>query len=212
MSGSDTYLSEGSRVELVLGRDLETDVVARLGVPDGTSTGLNSGVDALVVRSSENAEGVGGSDGGVVERGGVSDSGGVLGDGSLLHVVADLTTNNHALVAHDGIGDGANSASSRVVDKSAAVEAGLLEVKVDFLALVAGSGAEIGEDLSLQAAGESVVELDLGSKHVGSVPRLSDADACVVRRQHVDLPASCIGAPPATRRLRRVKYIRLKVG
>jgi hypothetical protein len=212
VSGSDTYLSEGSRVELVLGSDLKTDVVAGLGVPDGTSTGLNSGVDALVVRSGENAEGVGGSDGGVVERRGVSNSGGVLGDGSLLHIVADLTTNNHALVAHDGVGDGANSASSRVVDEGAAMEAGLLEVKVDLLALVAGSGAEVGEDLGLQAAGEGVVQLDLGGQHVGGVPRLSDADACAVRRQHVELPASCIGAPPATRRLRRVKYIRLNVG
>ena len=73
-------------------------------------------------------------------------------------------------MANDGIGSGANGASGRVVDESTAVEGGLLEVKVDLLALVAGSRAEVGEDFSLQAAGEGVVELNLGSQQVGSVP------------------------------------------
>lgn len=73
-------------------------------------------------------------------------------------------------MANDSIGSGANCAGGRVVDESTAVESGLLEVKVDLLALVAGSGAEVGENLGLQAAGEGVVELDLGRQHVGSVP------------------------------------------
>lgn len=73
-------------------------------------------------------------------------------------------------MAHDSIGDGANGTSSRVVDKSTAVEGRLLEVKVDLLALVTGSGVEVGEDLSLQAASEGVVELNLGSQEVGGVP------------------------------------------
>jgi hypothetical protein len=70
-------------------------------------------------------------------------------------------------------------------------------VKVDLLALVSRSGAEVGKDLSLQAAGEGVVQLNLGSQQVGGVPGLSDADACTVHRQQVNSPAS-VAAPPAT--------------
>lgn len=90
---------------------------------------------------------------------------------------------------NDGIGDSANGAGGRIVSEDTAVEVGLLEVEVDLLALVAGGRAEVGENLSLQAAGEGVVELDLGSKDVGGVPRLGDADACAVRRQQVDIIA-----------------------
>lgn len=174
---SNTYLGERSRVKLVLGSELKTDVGARLGVPGGLGTGLNSRVDLLVVGGGEDAQGVGGSDSSVVEGGGVTNSGAVLGDGGLLDVVADLTTNNEALVGNDGIGNGANGTSGRVVSEDAAVEVGLLEVEVDLLALVAGSRAEVGENLGLQAAGKGVVELDLGSEDVGGVPRLGDADS-----------------------------------
>jgi len=87
----DLGLGEGSRVKLVLGSELETDVGAGLGVPGGLGTSLDSRVDLLVVGGGEDAQGVGGSDGGVVERGGVANGGAVLGDGGLLDVVADLT-------------------------------------------------------------------------------------------------------------------------
>ena len=83
----------------------------------------------------------------------------------------------------NGVGGRADSALGRVVDESAAVDVGLLEVQVDLLALVAGVGGKVGEDLGLQAAGEGVVELDLGGQEVGSVPRLGDADACERGRQ-----------------------------
>ena len=199
----DTHLSEGSRVKLVLGSELETDVGAGLGVPGGLGTGLNSGVDLLVVGGGEDAQGVGVSDGGVVERCGVTDSGAVLGDGGLLDIVANLTTNNEALVGNDCIGDSANSTSGGVVSEDTAMEVGLLEVEVDLLALVAGSRAEVGEDLGLQAAGEGVVELDLGSENVGGVPRLSDADAWAFCRQQVDGIAG--NSSLAARRLRNMK-------
>ena len=173
----DTHLSERSRVKLVLGSELKTDVGAGLGVPGSLSTGLNSRVNLLVVGGGEDAQGVGGSDSGVVERSGVTNSSAVLGDGGLLDVVADLTTNNEALVGNDGVGNSADGTSGGVVSEDTAVEVGLLEVEVDLLALVAGSRAEVGENLGLQAAGEGVVELDLGSKDIGGVPRLGDADA-----------------------------------
>lgn len=106
-------------------------------------------------------------------------------------------------MGNNGIGDSANGTSGGVVSEDTAMEVGLLEVEVDLLALVAGSGAEVGEDLSLQAAGEGVVELDLGSEDVGGVPRLGDADACASRRQQMN----CIArdGKVAARRLRCVK-------
>ena len=199
----NTHLGEGSRVKLVLGSELETDVGARLGVPGSLGTGLNSRVDLLVVGGGEDAQGVGGGNGGVVERGGVTDSGAVLGDGSLLDVVADLTTNNEALVGNNGIGESANGTVGGVVSEDTAVEVGLLEVEVDLLALVAGSRAEVGENLGLQAAGEGVVELDLGSKNIGSVPRLGDADAYASCRQQLNCIAG--DAVVASRWLRYMK-------
>lgn len=105
-------------------------------------------------------------------------------------------------MGNDGIGEGANGTGGRVVSEDAAVEVGLLEVEVDLLALVAGSRAEVGEDLGLQAAGEGVVELNLGGKDIGSVPRLSDADAWALSRQQVD---GIAGNGSAARRLRYVK-------
>ena len=198
-----THLGEGSRVKLVLGSELKTDVGAGLGVPGGLGTGLDSRVDLLVVGGGEDAQGVGGSDGGVVERGGVANGGAVLGDGGLLDVVADLTTNDEALVGDDSVGDGTDGTGSGVVGEDTAVEVGLLEVEVDLLALVAGSRAEVGEDLSLQAAGKGVVELDLSSENVGGVPRLGDADAWALCRQQVDVIAG-----EGTRAARRLRYVK----
>jgi hypothetical protein len=199
----DTHLSERGGVKLVLGSELKTDVGAGLGVPGSLGAGLNSRVDLLVVGSREDAQGVGGGDGGVVQRGGVTDSGAVLGDGSLLDVVADLTTNNEALVGNDGIGNGANGTSGGVVSEDTAVEVGLLEVEVDLLALVSSSGAEVGEDLGLQAGGEGVVELDLGSEDIGGVPGLGNANAWAFCRQRGDIITG--SGTIAARRLRNVK-------
>ncbi len=50
------------------------------------------------------------------------------------------------------------------------MEVGLLEVKVDFLALVASSWAEVGKNLSLQATSEGIIELDFGVEEVGGIP------------------------------------------
>jgi hypothetical protein len=68
------------------------------------------------------------------------------------------------------------------------VEVGLLEVEVDLLALVARGRVEVGENLGLQAAGEGVVELDLGGQQVRGVPRLGDADACATAYQLNAIP------------------------
>jgi hypothetical protein len=93
------YLGERRRVDLVLGSELEANGRVGLGVPGSAGTSLDGGVHLLVVGGAEDAEGVGGSDGGVVDGGRVSDSSGVLGDGGLLHIISDFTTNKEALVA-----------------------------------------------------------------------------------------------------------------
>jgi len=166
----ETYLGERSSVNLVLGGKLKTDIGTLLGVPGGLSTSLHGGVDLLVVRSGEDAQGVGGSETSVVGASGVAKSGGVLSDGSLLHIVSDLTTDEEAIMAKDNISDGAGSAAGLEVSKSTGVEVGLLEVEVELLALVASSRVEVGENLSLQSRREGVVELDLGGQEVGGVP------------------------------------------
>jgi hypothetical protein len=186
------YLSEREGVDLVLGGKLKTDGGALLGIPGSLGTGLDGGVDLLVVRGSEDIQRVGGGDGSVVERGGVTDGSGVLGDGSLLHIVSNLTTDDEALVAEDGIGDSADGTGGVEVAEDAAVEVGLFEVEVDLLALVAGGRVEVGEDLGLQAASEGVVELDLGGQQVRRVPRLGDADACAPARQRYEHSALSI--------------------
>lgn len=178
MFSQSVYLGERSSVNLVLGGKLKTDSRALLGVPGGLSTSLNGGVDLLVVRGGEDVQGVGGSDGSVVSAGGISDGSRVPGDGSLLHIVSNLTTNNKALVAQDGIGESTDSTAGVQVTEDTTVEVGLLVVKVDLLALVARGGVEVGQNLGLQAAGEGVVKLNLGGEQVGSVPRLRDGDAC----------------------------------
>jgi hypothetical protein len=94
-----------------------------------------------------------------------------------LHIVSDLTTNKEALVAQNGIGNGADGAAGLEVGKDATVEVVLLEVEVGLLALVASVGVEVGEELRLQARGDGVVQLDLGGQEVGRVPGLGDADA-----------------------------------
>lgn len=49
-------LGEGDGVDAVLGSNLKADGVASLGVPGGLGTGLNLGVDLVVVRSGKDAQ------------------------------------------------------------------------------------------------------------------------------------------------------------
>lgn len=170
MSLSSTYLGERGRVDLVLGSDLKSNSGALFGVPGGLSTGLNGGIDLLVVGGGEDVQGVGGSDAGVVGAVSVANGSRVLGNGGLLDVVTDLTTDKETFVAEDSVGNGADSTAGVQIGEDAAVEVGLLEVEVDLLATVALGRVEVGENLGLEAAGEGVVELDLGGQHVGGVP------------------------------------------
>lgn len=109
-------------------------------------------------------------------------------------------------MAQDGISNGADGAAGLKIGEDAGVEVGLLEVEVELLALVASSRVEVGENLRLQAVGEGVIQLNLGSQQVGSVPRLGDADACAALGQQ----GYCVaGVRECSRRVRQMKYIRM---
>lgn len=181
--GKRSYLGEGSRVNPVFGGKLEPNGGVGLGIPGCTSSSLDGRVHLLVIRSAEDAERVGCGDGGVVDGGGITDGGGVLGDGSFLHVVPDFTTDEEALVAENGIGNGADSTAGLEVGKDPTVEVILLEVEVGLLSLVPIIGVEVVEKLGLETRRDGVAQLNLGSKKVGRVPRLSNADACRAFRQ-----------------------------
>lgn len=171
-----TNLGERDGVNAVLAGDLKTDSVAGLGVPGSLGTGLDLAVDLVVVRSSEDAEVVRGSNGSAVERGSVTDSGAVGGQRSLVGVVAGGGTGEETLVADNSIdvGDGA----LEEVEESTAVEAGLLEVKVELGTLGSGGGEEVEETLKLEALSKGVSDLDLGVEGVGGVPSLGKGQAC----------------------------------
>lgn len=179
--GSDTTvvdlgLGEGDGVNAVLGGDLETDGVAGLGVPGSLSTGLDLAVDLVVVRGSEDAQVVSGSDSSAVLGSSVTDSGAVGGDGSLVDVVASAGTGEETLVANNGIDVGGRALEE--VEEGTAVETGLLEEQVELGALGSGGREEVEETLELEALGEGVVDLKLGVEDVGGVPGLGEGQAC----------------------------------
>lgn len=170
-----TYLGEGDGVDAVLAGELNADVAAGLGVPDGLAATLNLAVDLLVEGGTEDAEVVGGGDGHVVRGAVVADGGGVGGDGGLVHVVTGGGTSKEALVADNGIDVG--SGSLEEVEESTTVEVVLLEVEVELGTLGLRGGEESEETLGLEALGEGILDLDLGLKGVGGVPGLSEGKA-----------------------------------
>ena len=172
----DLGLGEGERVNAVLGGNLKTDIVAALRVPDGLGASLDLGVDLVVVRGGEDAQVVRGNDGGGVQWLGIADTERVAGDSRLLDVVAGLGTDEEAIVADDGVEVGGWALQE--VEESAGVEVWLLEVQVELDALGLGGWEEGAENLSLEALGNGVGELELGLESVGRVPGLGDSGAC----------------------------------
>lgn len=128
----------------------------------------------MVVAGGENAQVAASSDGGSVLRNAVADGSGVLGDGSLLDIVATLSTDNEALVAEDSVEVG--SGATEEVEESTSVQVGLLEVEVELGALGLLGGKVLGEDLSLETLGNIVVELELGVESISSSPSLGEGE------------------------------------
>ena len=167
-----TYLGERRGVESVLAGDLKANGVAGLGVPGSLGTSLNLSVDAVVVASGEDAQVVASGDGSGVLGNAVANGSGVLGDGSLLDVVATLSTDKEALVTEDGVEVGGRAVEE--VEESTSVQVGLLEVEVESSTLGLLVGLVLGENLSLEALGNVVVKLKLGVEGVSGGPSLGE--------------------------------------
>lgn len=176
MEGEKTYLGEGRGVQAVLAGDLEANSVTGGGVPRSLSTSLDLRVDAVVVASREEGQVVAGSDGSSVLSDAVADSSGVLGDSGLVDIVATLSTDEEALVAENSVE--VSGGAVQQVEEGAGVHVGLLEVQVQLGALGLLGGQVLRQDLSLEALGNVVVQLQLGVESVGGGPRLGEGEAC----------------------------------
>jgi hypothetical protein len=174
----NSYLSEGERVDSVLGGNLETDVGASLGVPDSLGTGLDLWVDLVVVGSGEDAQVVRSNDGGGVEWLRVTNAERVSGDSSLLDIITSLSTNEETIMSDDSVQVG--SWAFEEIKESAGVEVWLLEVEVELDSLGLGAWEEVAQNLSLEALGNVVCKLNLGLEDVGGVPALGNGHACAV--------------------------------
>lgn len=126
----------------------------------------------MVVGSSEDAQVVAGSDSSRVLRSSVSDSGAVAGDSSLLDIVASSGTSEETILTNDCVDAG--SWALEEIEEGTTVEVGLHEVDVEFGALGLGSWEEGAENLSLEALGNHVLDLNLGVECVDGVPGLSE--------------------------------------
>lgn len=173
----DLGLGEGQWINAVLGGNLKTDVGAGLGVPDSLGTSLNLGVNLVVVGGGEDAQVVGGNDGGGVKWLLVTDTEGVASDGGLLDIVTGLSSDEETIMSNDGVNGGGWTLQE--IEESAGVEVWLLEVQVELDALGLGGWEERAENLSLESLGDGVVELELGLQSVGGVPGLGDSGSCV---------------------------------
>jgi len=126
----------------------------------------------VVVGSSKDAQVVAGGDSSRVLRSSISDGGAVAGDGSLLDIVTSSGTSEEAILTNDCVNVG--SWALEEIEEGAAVEVGLHEVDVEFGALGLGSWEEGAENLSLEALGDHILELNLGVESVDGVPGLSE--------------------------------------
>lgn len=170
-----SHLDKGGGIKLVLGSNLELRLGRSVGVPGGLGTSLNLGVDAVVVRSGEHAQVVGGGDGSGVLGNGVTNGSSIAGDAASLDIVADLGTSEETVVADSHVT--LEGGSLEEVEEGTGVEEGLLEVNVELGALAGVCGEELGEDFGLEALGDGVVELDLGVESVEGGPGLGESQA-----------------------------------
>lgn len=170
-----SYLDESSRIELVLGSNLERGLAGALGIPRGLSTSLNKGIDPVVVGGREDAQVVGSSDGGGVLRNGVTDGSRVAGDAAIVDIIANLSASKETIVTNNNVS--IEGGTLEEIKEGTGVEEGLLEVKVELGTLGLGGRKELSEDLSLQAVGEGVVKLNLGVESVVGSPSLRQGQA-----------------------------------
>ena len=177
----DLGLNKGITVEVELGTNLKSDGglgtlltsgVSLSRVPDGLSTSLEIGIDAVVVRGREDLEGVVGVKSNRVLGGGVTGSGTETGDGSTGNIVSDITSEQETLTTDNDITS--EGGALEEINIGTGVEAQLLVVDANLGVLLALGGEETSDNIQLQTLGDLVLELDLGGKEVTGGPGLSD--------------------------------------
>ena len=176
----DLGLDKGIAVEVELGSDLQGNgglgsllgSGGSLGVPDGLSTSLEIGVDAVVVRGREDLERVVGVESKGVLGGGVAGSGGEAGDVSTTDIVGDISSERETIATDNDItGEGR---ALEKVEVGTGVEAELLVLDTNLGVLLALRGEETSNNVQLQALGDLVLDLNLGGEEVAGGPGLSD--------------------------------------
>lgn len=173
----DLCLDKGGIVEVDLGSHLEVDpsVGGRLGVVGGTGTGLDVGVDAVVVRGRVGGEVAQALQGDGVLGGVEAGSEVVLGHLGSLDVVRGLGTSEETVTAQDGVGS--EDGSLEEVEELAGVESWLLVggSYQDVLCLLVGE--EAGDELQFEALGNVVLQLNVVAQDIGSGPGLGEVEA-----------------------------------
>jgi hypothetical protein len=128
----------------------------------------------VIVASGEQAQVVAGSHGARIGGLAVANSKGVLSDGSLGDIVASLATDEEAILTNDKVQCGCGSFED--IGEQAGVEGWLLVEDVE-LSTESLLGREVvGENLSLQALGDRVIELKLGIEAVRRGPCLCQCE------------------------------------
>jgi hypothetical protein len=173
----DLELGKGGWINSVLGGNLDTNGRLALGVVSSLDTGLNRWVDLVVIRSSEDAQAVGGSNSQAVNWSLITESSSILGQSSLLDIETGFTTNEETLMGEDTINGSVNIVVGWVeLSESAGVESTLLEVEVTLLGLEAGLRSDLTNVFGLYASGKDIVKLELGGEDVVVGPGTGGGD------------------------------------
>lgn len=152
----ETYLCERAGVELVLACDLEADIASSGGVPSSLCAGLDFSIDLVVIAGGEDAQVVGGGDGGGIRALAVARGEGVFGDGSLADIVAALGSDEETLMAQGDVEGGGGALEE--VGEQAGVDVGLFVQEVELAAVGLLRREVVGQNLCFQTLGQVVLE------------------------------------------------------
>jgi hypothetical protein len=169
-SGLTSYLRERAGVQLVFACNLEPDIAACGRVPRRLRASLNLSVDLVVIARGEDAQVVRRRNSRSIASLAVAGREAVFRHGCFLDIIPTFHADQESFVA-EGQVNGRDRALEEV-DEGADVDVGLLVVEVELSAVGALCWHVVGEDLSFEAFGQIVFELELGVKAVGGSPCL----------------------------------------
>jgi len=169
-SGLASYLRERAGVQLVFAGNLKPDIATCGRVPRRLCASLHLIVDLVVIARGEDAQVVRRGNGCSVASLAVAGCEAVFCHGCFLDIIPTFRANQESFVA-EGQVNGCDRALEEV-DEGANVDVGLLVVEVELSAVGALCWHVVGDDLSLEAFGQVVFELELGIEAVGGGPCL----------------------------------------